>query len=147
MNISPDMEEHIHPHEQSRSVRKVTWIIACVACMLIGVSVYFFVRYQHAKTELAQLKDPVVQEALLKAENEALIRTVGELIELPLGEEPVIGTVQDAATLANDQKFFSNAQNGDRVLIYKDKAIIYRPDIKKLINVGPVYLNTTSTEQ
>ena len=117
------------------------WLLAALAVLLIGASVYFFIRYRDAKTELAQLKDPTVQEALLKAENEALITSIGMLIELPQGEEPVIGTIQDAATLAQDQKFFSSAQNGDRVLIYKDKAIIYRPSLKKLINVGPVYLN------
>src|SRR3989339_142767 len=120
------------------------WLLAALAVLLIGASVYFFIRYRDAKTELEQLKDPTVQEALLKAENEALITSIGMLIELPQGEEPVIGTIQDAATLAQDQKFFSSAQNGDRVLIYKDKAIIYRPSLKKLINVGPVYLNESS---
>jgi len=69
------------------------WLLAALAVLLIGASVYFFIRYRDAKTELAQLKDPTVQEALLKAENEALITSIGMLIELPQGEEPVIGTI------------------------------------------------------
>jgi len=140
------MEHHIDIDDTSSHHRHVgKWILGGIGILFIASSVYFFVRYQHAKTELAQLKDPAAQEELLKAENDALIKAVGGLIELPQDEEPVIGTVQDAAQLAQDQKFFTNAENGDKVLIYKDKAIIYRPSIKKLINVGPVYLNSTST--
>ena len=60
--------------------------------------------------------------------------------------KPVVGTVNDANSLAEQQKFFINSQNGDKVLIYQDKAIIYRPSENKLINVGPVYIDSTSTE-
>jgi len=121
------------------------WILFVVVLLLIGASMFFFIRYQHAKKELTQLKDPAFQAEQLQQENKQLVADVANLIELPLDQEPVIGTVQDAAALAADQKFFSRAENGDRVLIYEDKAIIYRPSIHKLINVGPVYLNSTST--
>jgi len=120
----------------------VIGIILFVIVLILG---YFLFSYINTKRELQLLKDPAAQEALTKKENEKLIHAVSKLIELPTGLDPVVGTVLDAASLAKDQQFFTNAQNGDKVLIYEDKAIIYRPDLNKLINVGPVYLDSTST--
>lgn len=137
--------EHIDTQPSHHHTHIGKWILGIVALLFIAASVYFFFRYQHTKTELAQLKDPAFQAEQLQKENQQLVEDVSALIELPMDQEPVIGTVQDAAALAADQKFFSRAENDDRVLIYEDKAIIYRPSMHKLINVGPVYLNSTST--
>ncbi|MFA7315117.1 MAG: hypothetical protein WC025_04305 [Candidatus Magasanikbacteria bacterium] len=120
-------------------------IICSLFFLLLLASIYFLFSYLKAQKELKYLKDPAAQEAVTKVENEKLINTVGKLIELPVNEEPIIGTVQDAEALARDQQFFANAKNGDRVLIYKNTAVIYRPEINKLINMGPVYINATST--
>lgn len=126
---------------------KNLFIFLLVLIAFVAV-VYFVFSYVKTQRELKMLKDPTAQEQILKKENDKLISEVAELMELPVGEEPVIGTVQDAETLAKEQKFFNNSQNGDRVLIYQNKAIIYRPSIHKLINVGPVYFNSpTSTEK
>lgn len=74
-----------------------------------------------------------------------LISAVGKLIELPSGT-PQIATVSDKTKLAS-QAFFRNAQNGDKVLIYKDEAILYRPSTNKLIAVAPVALQPTPVTQ
>jgi hypothetical protein len=81
-------------------------------------------------------KDP---QAAAKATTSKILNKVGELYELPTGEEPTVAQVQDKAKL-RDQPFFEKAQNGDYILVYtKNKlAIIYREKINKLINVGPI---------
>jgi len=120
-------------------------IILSVFFLLLVATVYFLFSYLKAQHELNVLKDPVAQEAATKVENDKLIQKIGKLIELSTTEDPVVGTVNDAESLAKQQKFFVNAKNGDKVLIYQDKAIIYRPTDNKLINVGPVYIDSTST--
>lgn len=103
-------------------------------------SVYFFYQYQKAQE---RLKNPA---ATTKVDNQKLIDTVGKLIVLPTGEAPTIATVSDVTKLAN-QPFFTHAQNGDQLLIYQQakKAILYRPQLGKIIEVGPVTINNTAS--
>jgi len=69
-------------------------------------------------------------------EIEKLVNEVSQLMLLP-AETPLIATVTDQ-TKTSEQKFFSNAKVGDKVLVYKaeKKAILYRPDEKRIIEVG-----------
>ena len=64
---------------------------------------------------------------------------VGKLIVLPTDQQPTVATIQDVAALSKEQPFFIGAEDGDKLLIYSDKAIIYSVKNGKLINVGPVY--------
>lgn len=68
---------------------------------------------------------------------EGLIAAVGKHINIPEDEIPTIATVSDVKKLA-DQPFFSSAKNGDKVLVYKKnkKAILYRPETDKIINLS-----------
>lgn len=68
-----------------------------------------------------------------------VIDKVNKLIQLPIGEEPTLATVSDMNKL-RDQVFFTNAENGDKVLIYNKarKAYLYRPSQNRLIDVTTV---------
>jgi len=79
-------------------------------------------------------------------ENEKLLKAVGKLIELPQDEQPTIATVTDVERV-KDQLFFTQAQNGDRVIIYTEanKAILYRPSENKIIEVGAVNVAQPTT--
>lgn len=115
---------------------KLGWAIILI--VMLGVlafsSYYFYSQYQKSK-ELVQIPQ--------NAQSRVIIEAVGKLMELPQGEQPAIATVSDITKL-QDQPFFANAQNGDKVLIYAlaKKAILYRPGINKIINVAPVDLNS-----
>jgi hypothetical protein len=77
-------------------------------------------------------------------ESQDLVAKVGAIIELPSGETPTIATVTDISKV-KDQAFFTNAQNGDKLLIYPQakKAILYRPSTNKVINVAPLVIGPT----
>ena len=110
-----------------------------VALAAVGAAVYFYVQYQ--KTQ-EQLKSPT---SAAEAETASLITEVGKLIVLPTGEQPTVATVSDINKLKS-QSFFANAQNGDKVLIYTkaQKAILYDPSQKKIVEVGPINLAQSS---
>lgn len=69
----------------------------------------------------------------------ALIAEVQTLIDLPSDETPTIATVTDREKL-QQESFFRNAQNGDKVLMYTraQKVILYRPAEKRIIEVGAI---------
>jgi len=69
-----------------------------------------------------------------------LLVKVGKLILLPQDEDPLVATIQDVEALVKDAPFYSDAKNGDKLIVYKQKAIIYDPVSNRLVNVGPVFI-------
>ena len=104
----------------------------------IAAAAFFYTKYQDSQDKL---KHP---ERLAAAQTQNLVQKVGEHVELPAGEQPTVATVSDVSKLSN-QTFFSNAKNGDKVLIYSKskKAVLYRPSEDKVINVAPLNVNNS----
>ncbi|HVW23714.1 MAG TPA: hypothetical protein VHB51_04510 [Candidatus Saccharimonadales bacterium] len=82
----------------------------------------------------------------VQKQTQALIAKVAKLIQLPSGETPTIANVTDAAAAKKQSAFFTNAQNGDRVLMYvkAGEAILYRPSTNKIILVAPLTFNNST---
>lgn len=86
-----------------------------------------------------------------------LVTRVARHIVVNDGEEPTVATVQDAETLrAKSPFFYADAQNGDRLLIWSDKAVLYSPTRDIVLAVLPLNVpmnapdmgtNTTTTAE
>lgn len=107
----------------------------------IGSSVYFYRNWQVEKSKSANSSDTAAKEA------RDLIAKVGKLMELPTGEEPTVARITDPTKLAN-QPFFAKAKKGDQVIIYANAklAILYDPEINKILNVAPVNIGGQATD-
>lgn len=118
----------------------LTFVLVFFLVLALLTSYYFYSKYQSSKQSLSS-----PQEVGVEQEIESLKKKIGALIELPKGEEPIPATVSDITKL-KDQVFFTNAKNGDKVLIYSKAklAVLYRPSTNKIINVAPVNLGETS---
>lgn len=110
----------------SYSVKNLLYTFLAVLFVLF-VTLYFVTLYQVYQA------DP---NAAIERETRSLTLRIGRFMELPKGEQPSLATVTDKAKLKG-QDFFSNAQNGDKLLIYSKakKAILYRPSTEKIIEV------------
>ena len=119
--------------EMKKTVMVIVWFIVGVA---VGACA-FFAWNMYMKPNPAKVATQVQQ-----AQVKDLIAKVGKLIILPTGEEPVVATINDAASLIKDQVFYKGAQNGDIVLVYQkaSKAIVYSPTRNVIVNVGPIFL-------
>jgi hypothetical protein len=115
--------------------KKLIIIISFGAVFLIvvGIGAYFFWQYQ---TIQSQQKNPT---AFAQKEQKMLVKSVELLMALPTEEEPIVATVSDVNRLQG-QTFFAHAKNGQKVLLYMKakKAILYDPQINKVIEVGPI---------
>ncbi|MBI3385840.1 LytR C-terminal domain-containing protein [Candidatus Gottesmanbacteria bacterium] len=112
---------------------------ALLVLMALAVpSVYFYLQYRQAQSELAN------PTAAGQAKAARIIQAVGKLMALPTDETPTVAAVTDSQKLPN-QPFFANAKNGDVVLLYINakKAILYRPERNQIIDIAPI--NSQST--
>lgn len=111
-------------------------ISGIVLFLVIGASIFFYSRYQMNTAGKRS-----------GAEVETTAVAVAKLMELPV-ERPTVATVSDVSKL-KDQDFFRKAQNGDKVLIFKQaqKVILYRPITNKIIEVGPIRVDQPEQSQ
>lgn len=86
-----------------------------------------------------QKNDSVEGGKLSASQISSLVDEVGDKMVIPKGETPTIATVTDVTKLEG-QPFFSNAKNGDKVMIFgsTNMAILYRQSIHKIVAVAPV---------
>lgn len=77
-------------------------------------------------------------EKLSDADVRALVLRVGRHLIIATDTLPTVATITDARQLAASDRFFSDSRDGDQLLIYSDRAVLYRPSSDILVNVGPV---------
>ncbi len=110
-----------------------------IVVLLILLSVLLTARITRSYPEtLGLLKGPEI----LREEEEAFVAEVGRSISLPNDEKPTIATVSDITKL-EQQPFFKNGREGDKVLMYTNakKVILYRPAEKRVVEVGTLSIN------
>jgi len=121
--------------------RVVITILIVIALILAASTSYFFYQYQQLKRQYQN--NATIQQV------KQITTEVSKLMLLPKNETPTIATVNDVTKL-KDQPFFTNAKNGDKVLIYPNAriAILYNPTLHLIINVSPITLgNNTQPQQ
>jgi len=130
-------EEKLRKNPKKFRIIQIAIILAVAA--LVAVCTWQFL-------EINKLRNPDHASQQAKADAAALKDKVAKLMQLP-EEEATVATVQDAEKLSG-QEFFKDAQNGDKVLIFTaaKKAIIYRPDSNKIINSGPIVINSVNSD-
>ena len=130
-----------------KRVRKFIWRQTVALLILLAIvtvlALFYGVKYHQEQDKNKLLSNPVAAGNLQLAET---VAAVGKLISLPTNETPTLATVTNVNDLRG-QSFFANAQNGDKVLIYAQSkvAILYRPSINKIIQIGSVNLGASGT--
>ncbi len=113
-------------------------LVVFILAIMTGFA-WYFAQYQKAKQQLSYLSSVEGRQEIDKKMIDEVIEQVRKHIILPQTETPTLATIEDAAALAKEQPFFTDAKNGDKILIYSDRAFIYSPERDLLVNVGPVY--------
>lgn len=102
------------------------WCVVGVALLLAG---YWFMDTRSIQG-VKQLDAAQINE---------LVRVVGERVVLP---EPLdvatvrVATVQDAEAIKKSSQFFKEAQNGDQVIIFPTKIVLFRPSQNLVVNIS-----------
>lgn len=110
----------------------ISTLILVVVVAGFGAGGYYgYTYWQYLQTPEAQFKRDSDE---YKKDYEAMLETTKKQVVLPTDETPVIATVSDQNKL-DDQAFFKQAQNGDKIIMYKEnkKVFLYRPTEKQVI--------------
>lgn len=122
-------------------------LVAASFGIILIVLLLFVVNLTHDRNQLASQvnKLSTTPAAAKNTEVKRLTDQIGQFYLLPAGETPTLATVTDIEKVRG-QAFFRNARNGDKVLLYSKagQAILYRPSIKKVINIAPVDLSNAN---
>lgn len=118
----------------------VTLVAAVISLVVIVLFVVLLQNRNSLQNRLDELSKQSSSEQDQSANELAKLQAeLGNFMELPSNETPTLATVSDVEKV-KDQTFFKNAQNGDKVLLYSTsgKAILYRPNTKKVIEVAQI---------
>ena len=114
----------------------ITFILLVVA-IVIGFRFVMNLRAQKKTVE-----SPVQKGA--PHDDAGIIQLVGKHMILPL-EEPKVVTVANVEDLRREQPFFLQAKNGDKLLVYSSRVILYNPISDKIVDVAQIRVGVTPT--
>lgn len=120
-------------HTLKSFVHSKAFMVIIIGLLVLLPSLYFYKKSQDAERKLNNPSE-VNKEVVDQIE-----KKVGRHILLPTDEQPTLVTVTDVEKVRG-QKFFDNAENGDKALVYTQarKAILYRPSKDIVIEVAPL---------
>lgn len=132
--VSTPLSNRTKKSRTSLTKFRIITIVAVVLVLFSGFLTYKYIQINHQIKQLRNNPQQVVNNSTQK-----LVTRVGELALLPQGQTPTIAMVKNVSQLKS-QVFFTNAQNGDYLLVYAQskKAILYRPSDNKIVE----YANT-----
>lgn len=111
-------------------------LISLIGLIVLGVTLYNVSYNNSIRSSLKDSRTLKTEEAI----KEATVSAINQLYELPTDSDVTIGTITNIEELKNKQKYFEKAKNGDLLLIYPDKTIIYDPVNKTVVDVANVKL-------
>lgn len=122
-------------------------LVVLLVLALGGASGFLYYKYDQSQKELDKLKDPKYLSTLQEQQVETTLSNLGKIILLPEGQ-PTVATIIDVEALKKDNEaFYKNAQNGDKLVVFKEQAIIYREEENKVINVAPVFVEPETKDE
>jgi len=124
---------------RKKALKKISVTKLLISLLVASLLVWFIFDYVEAKKQVRILSGSDTQQETYEEEALSIISEVKKLIVLPEERVPEVATIQNAQALSSQQPFFNDAKDGDVLLIYQDRAIIFRPSESILVNVGPVY--------
>lgn len=129
---SPPVQTPVQAKKKKRSVGRVLFMILIILIVGGAVGGTFYL-YWTSQLKLSMLEKAVPQ-VVDDYQNQTLIDRVRRHMDLP-SETPKLITITNAASM-RQQPFYAHAQDGDKVLVFSQRAILYDPVRDRIVEVG-----------
>lgn len=117
------------------------WTTMLLFFVIVGLGVgMFFIYREYLKTrqEVEALKDPSVYAQKMEEEDQKVVEDLSNIMLLPDEEFEVQTILEPEKAKEELGEFFKDAQSGDKLIIFKSKAVLYRHEQNLIVNVGPI---------
>lgn len=98
-------------------------------------------RLQQTEQELEKIRQSTERGGTEVAKE--VLTEVRKHMDLPTDPEPTVATIIDVEALRQTSDFYNKAENGDHLVITQNRAILYDPDRKLILDVVPVRIDQT----
>lgn len=116
-------------------------LFGLVLVALVGVGVWWAASLQSGD-DLAELsKNPGAK--LTDAQVDAVVARISKFMVVP-DERPSVVVLKDTAALAQQQSFYKDAKDGDILVVYSNRAVIYDAIANKLVGISQIQQNTAT---
>ncbi len=146
------MEQTQSALKNKRAKIQITQIIAIilsiVALAIVGYYGYTFKQeYDRIASENASLKDPTKNAEVQQQQVKDIVEKLGKVLKIDdTDKQPAVATITDVEKLKTSQpEFYKNAEKDDYLIVYPNRAIIYREQIGQIINIAPIIQPPTGT--
>jgi hypothetical protein len=121
--------------DEKQFAKAVTMTLILIG--LITAVIVSWKLYSGTMQKLAAQKSGSSVSKITPDTDQAIIDRVGRHIVLP-GGVPKVVPVKDVETLRKGDPFFNSAQEGDELLVYSNKVILYSPTLDKVVEVATI---------
>jgi hypothetical protein len=112
-------------------------VVLLVGCVGVACLKYVSVSNKGATKAAAATTEQQVSD---------LVAQVSKHIVVPAGQTPMVATVQDPELLRTQNAlFYKDAQVGDRLLVWSDKAVLYSPSRDLVLAMAPLAGNVAAS--
>jgi hypothetical protein len=159
-NFLPNMSDiytSTKPKTMSNNLKLVI-LVLFIALLAAGYVIWmFYNNYQKVTAQNENLSSQLENPDLAKKANEEKANEVlGKLGKILLVEEskdsngsvikPAVATIQDKDKVkTSNPEFYKYVENGDYLIIYPTRAIIYRENENKIMNIAPIITPQSSS--
>ncbi len=112
-----------------------TFLVLLIIVALAGTAGYFWNESRQAKKQVAESTNKEKAQ-----ETKQVLTKLKQILLIEEKEQPTIARIDNPEKLKKDNpEFYKNAQKGDYIIVYKERAIIFRTKDKgKIINLAPI---------
>ncbi len=130
------------PQQKTSKNHVWVWLVAFV---IVAGSLFAAVYYWNEAQEAREDSTEAVEQRNLE-ETQQVVGSLGQVLLLS-DENPTVARVEDPEILKqSNPDFYENIQAGDYLVLYPQRAIIYRASETKIINIAPI-VNTDQLRQ
>jgi hypothetical protein len=116
-------------------------VVGIVVIAAIGVYAYQLKQdYDKVTKENKVLKDPIKSSEVQQQQAQAVVLKLGKILKIDdTDKQPAVATITDVEKLKTSQpEFYKNADKDDYLIVYPNRAIIYREKDNQIINIAPI---------